>query len=91
MLQPQWVIIRLSKQIKEVYLSSFGREISLLTSFVTIQFLYTQFRIKFVTTTITIKLKFKNLLNYENWQVLVVDFTKFYWQRLYRDFILSEV
>jgi len=77
------------KHIKEVYISSFGRQISLPTSFVAIQFLYIQFGIKFVTT-IKIKLKRKNLLNYENWQVLVVDFTEFYWQRWYGDFSLSE-
>jgi len=77
------------KHIKEVCVSYFARQISLLTSFVTIQFLYLQLGTKFATT-IKIKLKLKNLLNYENSQVLVVDFMKIYWQRWYRDFILSE-
>jgi hypothetical protein len=43
------------ERVKEVYTSSYGRDTSLLASFVTIQFLYIQFGIKFVTITIKIK------------------------------------
>jgi len=48
-------VIACSLMVKEVYTSSYGRDISLLTSFVTIQFLYIHFGIKFVTVTIKIK------------------------------------
>jgi len=45
-------------------------------------------RLKFVATAINIKI----LKSYKplNWQTPVVNFIKFYWQKSYGDFILSE-
>jgi len=46
MFRPHSVIRPICEHIKELYTSYYGGEISLLTNYVTTQFLYVQFRIK---------------------------------------------
>jgi len=51
------------KHIKDVYTSYYGKEISLLTNYVTVQFLYTQIRITFLA--IAIKIKVESFQHFE--------------------------